>query len=147
MSIKKSIYLCGCISYYADTNQYHKATEWRRRLINQLLDDIADKSESKWSWFDPTIGFEDNYKAINNKSVLQQNNFYLDKCDILVVNAADLDKSIGSIYEIIYFGLKGKPVIVFNDNPFLKSAHLEPFITAHLKEDKIFTYLDNLYYQ
>lgn len=147
MSIKKSIYLCGTMSYYYDTNQYYKATEWRRSLINQLLDDIADNCESKWQWFDPTIGFEDNYKAVNNKSVLQQNNFYLDKCDILVVNAEDLDKSIGSIYEIIYFGLKGKPVIVFNDNKFLRSAHIEPFITAHLKEDKIFTYLDSLYYQ
>ena len=147
MSIKKSIYLCGTMSYYHSTNQYYKATEWRRRLVNQLLDDISDKCESKWSWFDPTLNFEDNLDAVNNKSVLQQNNFYLDKCDILVVNAADLDKSIGSIYEIIYFGLKGKPIIVFNDNSFLKSPHIEPFITTHLKEDKIMTYLDNLYYQ
>ena len=147
MAITKTIYLAGNISYFHKTNQYYKATDWRSRLIDQLLDDIAINCESKWNWFDPTLNFEDNVIAANNKTILQQNNYYLDKSDIMVVNLDKLEESPGTIYEIIYFGRKGKPVIAFGYSEWVKSPHISEFITCILKEDKIMTYLDSMYYQ
>ena len=143
----KMIYLAGCMSYFYKNNEMDKAINWRYKLIDQLLDDIAEKCESKWDWFDPTLNFEENYNAVNNKTVLQQNIFYLDKADIMVVNLDKLEESPGTIFEIIYLGLKGKPIIAFGYSEWIKSPHISEYITIHLKEDKIMTYLDNLYYQ
>lgn len=147
MAIKKRIYMAGNISYYYHNGEYHKATRWRSRLANQLLDDMAEKCNRKWSWFDPTVNFEENVVAVNNATVLRQNIFYLDQSDVLVVNLDKLKESPGTLFEIIYFGLKGKPVIAFGESDWIKSPHISEYITAHLKEDKVMTYLDSMYCQ
>lgn len=146
--ISKRLYLGGCLSYYYKSNQLYKATEWRSKLIKRLLDDIADKGENCWSWFDPTHNFEENFKNVNNSSVLAQNDYYLDNSDIMVVNLSELSESPGTVYEIIYYGLKGKPIIATGWNDWAKSPHIEPFLTCILKnEEDIVEYLNAMYYQ
>lgn len=148
MAITKTIYLAGCISAFANNNEYSKATGWRASLIDQLLDDIAKNCESKWNWFDPTVNFQQNYGVVNDKTVLQQNIFYLDQSDIMVVNLEKLSESPGTLFEIFYFGEKLKrPIIAFNEDKFMTSPHILPYITVHLSEDKIMPYLDALYCQ
>ena len=132
-------------TYYP--HKMERATGWRIRLKNQLMRDIVNKCDNKWDWFDPTVNFEENYNAVNNKTVLRQNDYYLNQSDIMVVCINDLEKSPGTIYEIIDFGKKGKPVIAFGQSEWIKSPHISEFITAHLKEDKIMAYLDAMYYQ
>ena len=109
-----NIYMAGCISYYYRNNEYHKATEWRIELAQKLLELNADLGIRHFDWFDPTVNFEENVKTANNKTVVQQNNHYLDRCDMLVVNLSELEKSPGTIYEIVYFSLKNKPIIAFD---------------------------------
>ena len=144
----KMIYLAGTISYFYKNNEMDKAIGWRYKLIDQLLDDIAEKCESKWDWFDPTLNFEENYDTVNNKSVLMQNIHYLQKSDIMVCNLDKLEESPGTLFEIFYFGeVLKRPIICTGWSDWAKSPHIEPYITCILKSDKVMTYLDNLYYQ
>ena len=143
----KMLYLSSCISYYYKNNEMYKATEWRRKLIKQLQYDIEIKDNQCWLWFDPTHNFEENYHSVGSKTILSQNNFYLDRADILIVDLANLSKSPGTIYEIIYFGLKDKPVIAFNYDDMAKSPHISNFIDCILKEEDIMDYLNAMYYQ
>ena len=148
MTIKKRIYLAGCMSYHYSNNEYHKATEWRSKLVNKLLDDIADKCENKWSWFDPTINSEINFETVNNATVLRQNIFYLDQSDIMVVNLTDIEHSPGSLFEIFYFGeVLKRPVIAFGESEWMSKPHVSEYITCILDEDEIMSHLDAMYYQ
>ena len=142
------LYLAGCISYHYSNNEYHKATEWRIKLIQKLLDCIADKCDSYYDWFDPTLNFEDNIKTANARTVVHQNNYYLDKCDILIINLEDLDKSPGTMYELFYYGIHNKPVIAFGYNKLIHSPHISECITVKLNNiNDVIEYLDNYYYQ
>ena len=144
----KRIYLAGAISCHYKNNEMEKATEWRAKLINELLDDIADKCDSKWDWFDPTLNFEENYKVVNNRTVLMQNLHYLNKSDIMICNLDKLEESPGTLYEIFYFGeVLRRPIICIGWSEWAKSPHVEPYIDYILEPDKVMRYLDNLYYQ
>lgn len=144
------LYLSGAISCHYNNNEYHKATEWRIKLIQKLLDRIADKCSGYYDWFDPTLNFEDNIKTANARTVVHQNNYYLDRCDILIVNLEDLDKSLGTMYELFYYGIHDKPVIAFGEDTgnLLNSPHVSECITVKLNNiDEVVEYLDNYYYQ
>lgn len=142
------LYMAGAISTHFDNKEYHKATQWRIQLAQKLLDLNADLCDNHFDWFDPTINFEDNVYTANAKTVVQQNNYYLDKCDIMVVNLEDLDKSPGTIYEIVYFTIKNKPIIAFNNNKLIHSPHISVGITDKLDTlDDVVEYLKSYYIQ
>ena len=147
MAIKKTVYLAGAMSTHYTNNEYHKATQWRIDIVDQLLDDIVDECESKWAWFDPTLNSEINFKTVNNATVLKQNIFYLDKSDIMIVNLNQLEHSPGTLFEIFYFGLQNKPIIAFGDSKWVESPHISEYITCIIDKDEVMDYLNAMYYQ
>ena len=62
--------------------------------------------------------------------MLQQNKLYLNKSDILLANLDRLSYSPGTIYEIIYAGIKDKPVIAFGNDELFHSPHIVENITV-----------------
>lgn len=143
-----NLYFGGCMSYYHQNNKYHKATEWRFDLIQKLLDCNSDIGSRFFDWFDPTLNFEENVKTANAKTIVHQNNHYLDKCDILIVNLAELNESPGSLYELFYYGIKGKPIIAFGNNKLIHSPHVSECITMLLDDlDDVLEYLKKYYIQ
>jgi nucleoside 2-deoxyribosyltransferase len=143
-----NIYMGGCISYFHCNNEYNKATAWRVKLAQKLLDLNAKLCDNHFDWFDPTINFEDNIHTANVRTVVQQNNHYLDKCDIMVVNLEQLDNSPGTIYEIVYYTIKNKPIIAFNYNKLIHSPHISIGITEKLDTlDDVVEYLHSYYAQ
>ena len=142
------LYLAGCISYYYSNSQYKRATEWRNELAQKLLDCNADMCDRYFDWFDPCVNFEDNSKTANAKTVVYQNKYYLDKCDILIVNLEDLDKSQGTMYELFYYGIHNKPVIAFGHNKWENCPHIAESITVKLETiDDVVKYLSDYYCQ
>lgn len=142
------VYLAGCMSYFYSRKKYKRVIEWRLELVQKLLDCNANLCENHFSWFDPTINFEDNVKTANNKTVVQQNNHYLDECNILIVNLDEVDKSPGTLYEIFYYGIQNKPVIAFGDNDWTNSPHIAESVTVTLKDiNEVVDYLMSYFVQ
>ena len=125
-----NIYLAGCISSYYNENEYYKATQWRKNAIKALSDKNVLIGENKFTWFDPTVNFTINVSTTQSKAVLQQNKFYLNKSDILLVNLDRLSDSSGTIYEIIYAGIKDKPIIAFGNDKLFHAPHISENITV-----------------
>ena len=86
--------------------------------------------KNKFTWFDPTVNFKINITPPQSKAVLQQNKFYLNKSDILLVNLDRLSDSSGTIYEIIYAGIKDKPIIAFGNDKLFHVPHISENITV-----------------
>lgn len=143
-----NLYLSGCMSYYYTKGEYHKATEWRIELAQKLLDSNADICSNHFNWFDPTLNFKDNVQVANNKTVVQQNNYYLDKCDIMIVNLDNINQSMGTLYEVFYYKIHNKPVIAFGDTEWINNPHLAESITIRLDTlDDVVEYLSDYYRQ
>lgn len=142
-----NLYLAGAISYLKEIDEYDKAILWRIQLINKLTDLNNKLGYIKYRCFDPTINFEENYNTASNKTVVQQNDFYLDNCDILIVNLEYLDKSPGTLYEIYKYKFLNKPVIAFGNNKWADKPHVAESITVKLKDiDEVIDYLESYYY-
>lgn len=141
------LYLCGAMNYPKLINRYDEAISWRIELTRKLTELNREKGYIKYQWFDPTINFEENDKVANSKTIVQQNDFYLERCDIIIANLAFLHKSPGSVYEIFKYKFLGKPVIVFGDNSWISSPHISESITVHLDNiDDVVNYLENFYH-
>lgn len=142
------LYFGGAMTYHYSNNEYHKATEWRARLAQKLLELNAGMGSRFFDWFDPTYNFTDNIKTANNKTVLHQNKHYLDQCDILIVNLDSINQSMGTLYEVFYYQIKGKPVIAFGDTKWISNPHLAESITVRLDTlDDVVEYLKSYYIQ
>ena len=116
------IYLAGAISQYFQIHEASKSTEWRKDLINFCKDNNI-------KFFDPTEAFfiEKNHDY-DVKMPVAQNKYYLDKCDIVVVNLEYILQSPGSIWELCYSSeIRKIPVIAFGKNP--KHPHILNCIT------------------
>lgn len=148
MEGRVNLYFGGCMSYYHDNYEFHKATNWRIQLAQKLLNCNSELCCRHFDWFDPTINFEDNVKTANDKTVVQQNNYYLDKTDILIANLEDLDKSPGTIYEIFYYGIQNKPIIAFGNSELIHSPHISECISVLVDDlDDVVEYLMAYYVQ
>ncbi len=101
------IYTIGALTYYYKNNEFYKGLKWRNDLS-----DWAENANIKV--FNPALNFinETNH-TYNPKIVVDQNDYYINKCDIAVVNLDDIDYSPGSIYELVRFKELRKPVIAF----------------------------------
>jgi nucleoside 2-deoxyribosyltransferase len=138
------IYEIGALTHYKKTNQMEKATEWR-----DTLDKWAKNNNIKT--FNPAITF---LKEIDHdydpEMCVAQNDFYINKCDIAVVNIEDIDYSPGSIYELVRFKELRKPVIAFGCKGI--SGHWSPHIQSCVSQwcctiDEVIELLCNMFSQ
>ena len=102
----KTIYLSGAMEVYGSTNQ---AREWR----DEVKAYFADYS-TNFECFSPAdyYSYGDSY----HKSQAEIMRFELRKikeCDVVLVNLANIRKSIGTSDEVLYAYLLGKPIIGF----------------------------------
>lgn len=136
-------YSAGAISHYARQGNdvfEEKAIKWRIELKDKL-------SELGIKVFDPTLNFDSNL-SYNDKSIVFQNRYYLDKSDILIVNLAELDESPGTIWEIYRAVFKDKIILAFGWNDWYQSPHIKSSITERFDTlDEVVEYIKNLYSQ
>jgi len=135
------VYSAGCMNYYHETNTFEeKAIKWRLKLKDEL-------SKLNIDLFDPTLNFNSNL-IYSNRSVKLQNQYYLDKSDILIVNLENLDKSPGTLWEIYYANFKNKIILAFGNNKWYNSPHIKDSITEKFNDiDEVIEYIKNLYLQ
>ena len=100
-------YLAGALTVHHRNNEFYKATDWRDKLG-------AWAYENSVKVFNPCINF---LREINHtydpKIVVDQNNYYINKCDICIVCLDAIDYSPGTIFELTRFRELGKPIIAF----------------------------------
>jgi nucleoside 2-deoxyribosyltransferase len=113
----------GTLSYYHRNKVIGRGLNWRLNLDNWAKDNGIKT-------FNPAITFlkEINHTYAGNMCVAQ-NEYYLNKCDIGVVNMDAIDYSPGTIYELCRFKSLGKPVIAFGDKHW--SPHINSCISNY----------------
>ena len=121
------IYEIGAITWYNKTDQMYRAMNWRKEIDLWAKDNYIET-------FNPAITYE---KELNQEYNLNlcvvQNDYYINKCDIAIINLDNLDKSPGSIYELVRFKLLNKPVIAFGECDWSKNPHIASCITQTCK--------------
>lgn len=131
--------MAGSITYYDINNELDKAKEWRRQAADLLND--------KFKIFNPIINYETN-KTFNNKGVVYQNLYYLNKSQIMLLNMENLDKSPGTLFEMFNFWANHKPVIAFGKTPIYNQPHVQEAITNwFINVDKAIDYINFMYCQ
>ena len=136
------IYTIGSLTYYYRTKQSEKGHIWRE-MLKQWASDNGVKV------FDPasTYAKESNH-SYNPKLCVEQNNYYIDKCDIAVVNMDCLEESPGSIYELVRFKELGKPVIAFGKSKWDWSPHIQYCISHQCETlEEVIELLSNMFNQ
>jgi nucleoside 2-deoxyribosyltransferase len=113
------IYEIGAITHYARNSQIHKAITWRTYL-DRWAEDNCIKT------FNPITTYvrEINH-TYDSRLCVDQNDYYINKCDIAVANMDSIDYSPGSIYELVRFRELRKPVIAFG-----ATKHWSPHINS-----------------
>jgi len=118
------IYSAGSLTYLKKIGKLQKAFEWREKL-----EDWAKDNDAKI--FNPATTFK---KEVNlgysEKIIVQQNEFFLQKSTIMVVQLDYLDYSPGTIYEMVLFKSMNKPIIAFGENKHW-SPHMNYCISQH----------------
>lgn len=138
---KLFIYEIGAITHHYKNNQIVKALNWRIKL-----DDWA--ADNNILTFNPALTYlEETNHTYNPNIVVAQNDFYIDKCNIAVVNLDDIDFSPGSIYELIRFKELRKPVIAFGNEKHW-SPHINSCISHQCNNlDEVIELLCNMFNQ
>lgn len=136
------IYEAGAITCHHKNNKIYKAIDWRNKLSNWAITNNIEV-------FNPCINF---LREINHtydaKIVVDQNNYYINKCDICVVCLDDIDYSPGTIFELTRFKELGKPVIAFGNSGRHWSPHINSCISNYCVElDEAIELLENMFDQ
>jgi len=117
------IYTCGSLTYLKKIGKLDIALKWRKKI-----DKWAEENNIRV--FNPAKNFE---KEVNHgysgKLIVDQNDFFLNKTTIMIVQLEYLDYSPGSIYEIATFKHMKKPIIAFGE-----SKHWSPHINTSISE-------------
>lgn len=118
------VYLAGAMNYYAKQNKEvfdEKAVKWRQELKHTFY--------KKIEFYDPTENF---YAKLMYKPecFVVQNDYYLKKCDIAVVNLENINESPGTIYELATLKYMNKPVIAFGGKENIIHPHIKSCINA-----------------
>lgn len=134
------IYEAGALTYYYKNNIFEMGLTWRNKL-----DEWAKDNNIKT--FNPAVTF---MKEINHSyspnMCIAQNDYYIEKCDICVVNLDDIDFSPGSIYELVRFKELRKPVIGFGKKHW--SPHINSCISNQCESlDEVIELLCNMFDQ
>jgi nucleoside 2-deoxyribosyltransferase len=111
------IYEAGCLTKHYNNKSFDNATNWR-----ETLDTWAKDNNIKT--FNPAITYltERNH-AYNVRLCVDQNRYYLDKADIMVVDLNIIEYSPGTMWELCYASeVKKIPIIAFGKTPW--SPHI-----------------------
>jgi nucleoside 2-deoxyribosyltransferase len=135
---KKSVYLAGAISYFYNTNQPKRATAWREKA-SETLEQFNIKcfdpcKEPVACWEYPQEG------------LIKQNYFYLNNCDIVLVNLDMINDSIGTVWELSMAWRDHKSVVAFGTTPWLDRPHMRSLIDVRFDTlDKALDYIVDMY--
>ena len=119
-TFNKSVYLAGAISYYRNIGKPEQAEEWRKQAQETLnYYDIkcfnpCDESPICWDYA--------------QDGLIKQNYYYLNNCDIVLVNLDAINDSIGTIWELSMAWRDHKPVIAFGTTSWLDRPHMNSLI-------------------
>lgn len=125
---KLYIYEAGSLTHLKNIDKFYLATEWRDKLDTWAFDNRA-------LTFNPAKTFvQEQAHNFSGLMAVKQNNWYLSKTNIMVVQMDYIEYSPGTIYELttkkhVY---PNDPVIAFaldNKNLHSKSPHIESCIT------------------
>lgn len=112
-----SIYLAGAMNHYRESNKYQdKAFKWRNDFTNK----IYKQYDSELKVFDPTVYPIKDYVY----DIVAQNYHFIKKMDIMVVNLEDIDKSLGTIWEMATAYNLGKPIITIGEHRWSEHPHM-----------------------
>ena len=139
-----NVYMAGAISEYNRLKQLNKAKAWRIKASNFFIENINNVEI-----FDPSLNFEKNF-TYNSKGVVLQNIKYLRESNLLLLNLEYLEKSPGTMFEIVWAYLNGVVVISFGklDNSLEFSPHVEQCIDMTFDDlDKALEYVYDMYNQ
>lgn len=135
---KKSVYLAGAISYFYNTNQPQRATAWRKKATETLEQfDIkcfnpCEEPASCWNY--PQEG------------LIKQNYFYLNNCDIILVNLDMINDSVGTVWELSMAWRDHKPIVAFGKTHWLDRPHMRSLIDVRLETlDEALNYIADMY--
>lgn len=113
-------YLAGALTIHYKANQFYKATTWRNDISKWAKDNGIKV-------FNPCINFLREINHIyDEKIIVDQNNYYINKCDICIVDLDAIDHSPGTIFELVRFKELEKPVIAFG----IENKHWSPHINS-----------------
>jgi nucleoside 2-deoxyribosyltransferase len=133
------LYLAGALTYHYKNKQFDKATKWRNKLIAWCDDNYI-------KYYNPanTYSNECNH-TYNSKLCVDQNRYYLNKADILIVDLNDILESPGTQWEIVYASEVRKiPIIAFGQANW--SPHIMYGISHLCKnEDEVVEVLANMF--
>lgn len=117
----KTIYLCGAMEAYKDTN---KAETWRNEVKNYF-----SKYLLGFECISPTdfYSFQNNC-ATRSSEIMRFDLRKVKEADIVLVNLNDIRKSLGTSDEILYAYTLGKPIIGFVDMEFTNKNDLELYV-------------------
>jgi hypothetical protein len=127
---KLYIYEAGSLTKLSQINKFNMATEWRDKLDKWAIDNSI-------LTFNPAKTFmQEQAHFISGGMAVKQNDLYLDKTNIMVVQMDYIDYSPGTIYELVTYKHQypWKPVIAFSldeNNLYNKSPHIDSCITSY----------------
>jgi nucleoside 2-deoxyribosyltransferase len=115
------IYLAGKISGLTQA----EASKWRVKAIFSLLR-VGIKAHNPLEGFDINGQYEPQEIVIRNK-------YYIDKSDIILAEMDYREPSPGTIGEIVYAAMKGKPVITWGRAEYNESVWIKAHVTKHFE--------------
>ena len=133
------IYLCGSLTYFKKIGKLDIALEWREE-IDMWAKDNGIRT------FNPAKNFEKEIcHGYSGKLIVDQNDFFLHKSTIMIVQLEYLDYSPGSIYEITTFKHMKKPIIAFGESEHW-SPHINTAISEYCKDiEDVIELLNNMF--
>lgn len=134
-------YTASALTYYYKTNQYDKAIEWRN-VFEKWCNDHNHKL------FNPAKTFQvEQNNAYKERNCVDQNKYYLDKSEILIVDTNDIMESAGTQWELCYASMVRKiPIIAFGELSW--SPHVNYGISHQCKDIyEVIELLDLMYCQ
>ena len=119
---KKAVYLAGAISYFYKTEQHHRATRWRDKAKAYL-------GQFDIKCFNPCDEPEDCWQYPHDV-LFNQNYFYLNNCDIVLVNLDKINDSVGTVWELAMAWRDHKAVVAFGQTVWMDRPHMQSLITV-----------------
>jgi nucleoside 2-deoxyribosyltransferase len=113
------VYLAGALTTHWIDKKWHIATAWRDELIEFFKDNGI-------SYFNPADTYENpKNHTYDGSLIVKQNDYYLNQCDILIVNLDYINESPGTLYELFLANkLYEKPVIALTTVDLPSSPHI-----------------------
>lgn len=133
------IYAAGSLTYLNKIGKFQEALKWREKLDNWALDNHVKV-------FNPAKNFQNEIcHGYSHKLIVDQNDFFLNKSTIMVVQLDYLDFSPGTIYEMAMFRAMKKPIIAFGENEHW-SPHTNSCISQYCKNiEEVIEVLNNMF--